>query len=343
MRIALDAMGSDGAPVPEVEGALEASASGDIEVTLVGDEPRLRPVLVAHNSAGRASVVHASEVIHAHDSPVTAVRQKKDSSLMVGLRLVKDGQADALVSAGNTGALHVAARTVLGPIKGVARSAIGTLVPTARKPVLLLDMGANVDCSARHLCEFAEMGMVYSARALGVRSPRVGLLNIGREQAKGNELAKAVHRSLSAADHINFIGNVEPMALYEGAADVVVCDGFVGNVFLKTSEAAGHLLTTLIKRELDASWISKLGALLCRGAFKRVAKTHDSNEYVGASILGINGVVVKVHGASKGRGVANGIFGACGIVSNRVPEHIKTGMEELRRTEAILKQQENSE
>lgn len=324
-------MGSDKAPFPEVEGALQAASTGRMGVILVGDENRLGPLLAQYPKRENISVVHASEVIGMNDSPVHAVRQKKDSSLLVALRLAKEGKVDAVVSAGNTGAVHVAARAILGPIPGVARSAIGTLLPTLQKPVLLLDMGANADCSARHLCEFAEMGTVYTSRALGVAHPRVGLLNIGEEQAKGNELVKAVHRNLSAAKQINFIGNVEPNGLYEGVADVVVCDGFVGNVFLKTSEAAGRLVSSLIRRELNATWTSRLGALLSLGAFRRVKKIYDPNEYSGATLLGVDGVVIIIHGACKGHGVANAIRGAYRVVDSRVTEHIRSGIEALRR------------
>jgi glycerol-3-phosphate acyltransferase PlsX len=336
MRIALDAMGSDRAPLPEVHGAIEASASGNADVILVGDEKRLNVALASAPKRGNTSIVHASEVISMQDSPVLAVRHKKDASLLVALRLLRAGEADAVVSAGNTGAVMVAARAILGPIRGVARSAICQLLPTERKPVLLLDLGANVDCSARHLCDFAEMGVVYSQQALGVTRPRVGLLNIGEEQVKGNELAKTVHHILTGAKHINFIGNVEPRGLYEGCADVVVCDGFAGNLVLKTSEAAAALIKKLAERELNAGWLSRLGAFLSAGAFKRLRRTTDPNEYTGAPLLGVNGVVIILHGACTSLGVANAIRGASVAVQTEITEHIRTGIEELRNTEAHL-------
>lgn len=341
MRIVLDAMGTDRAPLPEVEGALRIASHSNTNIILVGDEARLRDALAGRRERPNVSIVHASEAITMNDSPVLAVRHKKDASLLVALRLVKRGEADAVVSAGNTGALMVAARTILAPIKGVARSAICQMLPTTtHHPVLVLDLGANVDCTARHLCDFAEMGTVYSRWALGVQNPRVGLLNIGEEQLKGNELAKTVHRNLTGAPHINFIGNVEPKAMYEGAADVVVCDGFVGNVVLKTSEGAAAFMAQLMKREFGSTLLSRMGALLSGGAFKRVKRAIDAEEYPGAPLLGVKGVVILLHGASSGKGVANAIRGACRAVESKINERIRAGIEELRSAEAALKHEE---
>jgi phosphate acyltransferase len=336
LRIALDAMGSDRAPDPEVRGAVEATRNSDVEVVLVGDEARLSKALEAYPKRGKISIVHASQVIEMCDSPIQAVRQKKDSSLLVALRLVKEGAAAGAVSAGNTGAVMMASRTILMPIRGVSRSPICPMLPTTQNPVVLLDMGANVDCSARHLCDFAEMGMVYSKVALGVDNPRVGLLNIGEEQLKGNELAKTVHRNLTAAEHINFIGNVEPKAMYLGVADVVVCDGFVGNLVLKTSEGAALLIRQLLRRELTSTWTSKLGALLSRGAYRRLKRTIDANEHMGAPLLGVNGTVIILHGACTSKGVANAITGAVRMVECDIVSHIRAGIEELRQAEATL-------
>jgi len=336
MRIAVDAMGADRAPYVEVHGAVVASMSSGAEVILVGDEHELKPTLAAYRKPHRVSVVHASEVITMEDSPIKAVRQKKDSSLLVALRMVEEGEADGLVSAGNTGAVMLGARTRLGSLPGVARPAICQELPTAKTPVLLLDLGANVDCTANHLCQFAEMGMVYSQYAIGIPNPRVGLLNIGEEQVKGNEIAKAVHRSLSALDHINFIGNVEPSGLFKGVADVVVCDGFVGNLVLKTGEAAGTLMSELLKRQLRSTYLSQFGALLSMGAFRRLRRMIDPNEQTGAPLLGVNGTVIICHGASSARGVANAISGACRAVEGGVNEHIREAVERLRETESRL-------
>ncbi len=340
MRIVVDAMGSDRAPLPEVSGAVEASTTSDVEVILVGDENELNETLSAYPDHGKISIVHASEVITMHDSPVMAVRKKKDSSILVGLRLLKEGKADGMVSAGNTGAFMVGSRTVLGPIRGVARSAICQMLPTEKDPVLTLDLGANADCTARHLCEFAEMGMLYSKLALNVDNPRVGLLNIGEEVAKGNELAKTVHKYLTAHKGLKFIGNIEPKALFRGDADVVVCDGFVGNVVLKTSEAIAGLLTTLLKRELTADLLSKMGAFLSRGAYSRF-KTHvDSDYYAGAPLLGVNGVVIIIHGGCSSKAVANAIQGASRAAECGLSEQIRVGVQELRDAEDELDHQE---
>jgi glycerol-3-phosphate acyltransferase PlsX len=336
MRIAIDAMGADTAPAPEIEGALTANISNDVELILVGDEPRLKASLGNRAKGRKISIVHASEVITMDDAPMLAVRKKKDASLLVAMRLVKQGVADAFLSAGNTGAVMVAARTILRPINGVARSAICQLLPTMKGPCLVLDLGANVDCSARQLCDFAEMGVVYSREVLGKSHPRVGLLNIGEEQAKGNDLAKTVNRNLRAAPHVNFIGNVEPKGMYAGLADVVVCDGFVGNVVLKTSEGAGALIRNLLAKELRSSWVSMLGALLSRGAYKRLKRMVDPNEYGGAPLLGVNGVVIIMHGASSGQGVAHAIELACTAVKHEINRHIEDGIAELRATVANL-------
>lgn len=340
MRIALDAMGSDGAPAPEVEGAVKASLTHGTDVILVGNESVLEPALRAYPKGGNISIVHATQAVTMDDTPMVAVRKKKDSSLMVAMRLVKEGKADAVVSAGNTGAVMMAARIVLGPIKGVARSAICQVLPTKKNPVTVLDLGANVDCNARQLCEFAEMGVAFTELTQGIKNPRVGLLNIGAEQAKGNEVAKTVHRNLSAVEHVNFIGNVEPKVIYNGDADVVVCDGFVGNVILKTSEAVAEFITTLLRRELEASWLSKVGALLSRRAHGRLKATIDPNEHSGGPLLGVNGVVVILHGSCNGRGVENSIHGAREYVERGLNDHIRKNIEELRATEARLEQED---
>ena len=338
MRIAVDAMGSDRAPHVEVHGAILASMATRVEVLLVGDEQELAPALAAYRKRHKVSIIHAPEVIAMTDPPVEAVREKKDASVLVALRLAKDRKVDGVVSAGNTGAVMVGARVILGPIRGVARSAICQQLPTLEKPVLLLDLGANVDCTVRHLCEFAEMGMVYSQRTLGVENPRVGLINIGEEQAKGNDVAKKVHRLLQAFEHVNFVGNVEPRALYTGVADVVVCDGFVGNLVLKTSEAVASLIATRLKQQLRSTWLSKVGALFSMGAFRRLRHTIDPNAYSGAPLLGVNGTVIVCHGAASSRGIANAIHGACRAVKTGVNEHIREGIRELREAEALLKQ-----
>ncbi|MBM3289657.1 MAG: phosphate acyltransferase PlsX [Candidatus Hydrogenedentes bacterium] len=334
MRIAIDAMGSDAAPLPEVNGALKASQRyGDLELILVGHEPQLKAA-IGKRMRPNISIVHASEVITMSDTPMVGVRKKKDASLLVAMRLVKQGVADAVISAGNTGAVMLAARIILRQIAGVTRMPICQLIPTSTGTCLVLDLGANVDCDARQLCDFAEMGVVYSQDVLGKANPRVGLLNIGEEQAKGSEVAKDVHATLSAAPHVNFVGNVEPKALFRGEADVVVCDGFVGNVFLKTSEAAGSFIKTLLTREFKSSVFTMLGAVLGRSAFKRLKRTIDPNEYGGAPLLGANGVVIIMHGSLNATGVMNGINVARAAVTHNINEHIREGIAEMRSTEA---------
>lgn len=333
LRIVVDGMGSDHAPDPELRGVVEASLKTDAEIILVGDEALLKEGLSKFHKKGSISVVHASERIEMHESPMAAVRQKKDASILVGLRLVKEGKAHGFISAGNTGAVMLGSRVVLGPIRGVSRSAICQILPTAQNPVVVLDLGANVDCTARHLCEFAEMGHTFSQMVIGVQHPRVGLLNIGEEQSKGNEVAKTVHKALSESDHIQFIGNIEPKAMFQGKADVVVCDGFVGNVILKTSESVASLMKTMIERELKATVLSKIGALLSLGAFRRLKKTTDPNEHPGAPLLGVNGVVIILHGSCTHRGVYNGVLGVQQFVSMGLNEKIRRAVETLRAAE----------
>jgi glycerol-3-phosphate acyltransferase PlsX len=330
MRIVVDAMGADNAPDVEIEGAVSASLDSDVQIILVGDEAILKPKLAAYPKRGDIKIVHAAEAISMHETPGTAIRQKKDSSLLVGMRLVKNGEADAIVSAGNTGAVHVGARTVLGPMRGVARSAICGTFPTTQGRVLLLDIGANVDCTARHLCEFAEMGIAYSQYALGVQTPRVGLLNIGEEDAKGGSVAKEVHCKLRVAPHVNFVGNVEPKAMFAGEADVIVCDGFHGNLLLKTAEAVARLTGGLLREEFERSFFNKLAALFAMRSLKAIKAKVDPNESPGAPLLGVNGIVIIIHGSSNGTGVANAIKGAQVAFKNGLNQHIAENIEELR-------------
>ena len=336
MRIALDGMGSDGSPDIEVEGAVKASLESDTEIIITGDETILAEKLSKYAKKGNIRIVHASEAITMHESPVVAVRTKKDSSLLVAMRLVKEGKADACVSAGNTGAVMVAARTVLGPIRGVARSAVCQMLPTLTGRVVVLDLGANVDCSVRHLCEFAEMGIAYSHFAQGVQNPRVGLLNIGEEAAKGTVVAKEVHRILSNTPNINFVGNIEPKAMYNGEADVVVCDGFIGNIILKTSEAVAGVMGKLMRKAMESSNMSKLGAMLARNALQEIKKSVDPNEYPGAPLLGVNGTVMILHGSSTAIGISNGIHGGRQSFETKLNDHIRENIENLRSSEAAL-------
>lgn len=330
MRIVLDAMGADAAPDPEVRGAVEASLETKAEIVLVGDQALLEQKLTAFPKRGNISIVHATDRVFMDDSPMVAVRQKKESSLMVGMRLVKEGNVAGFLSAGNTGAVMLAARVVLGPIRGVARSAICQVLPTKDKPVVVLDLGANVDCTADHLCQFAEMGHVYAQLRLGVEQPRVGLLNIGEENSKGNDIAKKVHQRLTAAKHISFIGNIEPKAMFAGHADVVVCDGFNGNLLLKTAEATADLFGTYLKRELKATILSKIGAVLSLGALKRIRRHVDPNQQPGAPLLGVNGIVIIAHGSTTHEGIKNALLGIEAEAELGLMEHIREGIEALQ-------------
>lgn len=343
IRVALDAMGSDNAPDVEIEGAVKASLQGEVEVILVGNEETLGPRLEAYSQKGSIQICHAEQVIGMHEQPVVAVREKKQSSILVAMRLLRDGQAEAVVSAGNTGAVMVAARTVLGPIRGVARAAISQALPTATGRVVMLDLGANVDCTTRQLCEFAEMGVAYSHYSLGVENPRVGLLNIGEEGQKGSAVAKETYQQLIRMKHLNFVGNVEPRAALGGRADVVVCDGFVGNLFLKTSEAAAYYMGKMLREQFSKSSMSKLGALLAHKALSELKSKVDPNEYPGAPLLGINGVVVIAHGASTARGIENAILGAAVSVRNQLVDHIREHIVLLREHEIEVLREESQQ
>jgi len=344
MRIVLDAMGSDNAPEPEIQGAVEAcQGSPDIEIILVGDESVLKRGLSAYPPQKNISIVHAEERVLMDDSPAQAVRKKKSSSLLVGLRLVKEGEADAFLSAGNTGAVMLGSRVVLGPIPGVRRSAICQILPTLdQKGVVVLDLGANVDCNAEHLCQFAEMGQVFSQLNLGIKRPRVGLVNIGEEQAKGNDIAKAVHRNLTAAEHINFVGNIEPKALFAGKADVAICDGFIGNIILKTSESVAGLMKNMLEREMRSSFLNTVGALLSRNAFRTLKSEIDPNESTGAPLLGVNGIVIIVHGSCAPSAIKNALIGAKKEFELGLNEHIQKGIAELRKEVEAIKSEETA-
>ena len=333
MRIALDAMGTDNAPDAEVAGAVKVAQTTDLEIILVGDETMLGEKLAAYPKCANITIHHAPQVIGAHEQPVMAVRKKRQSSLVTAVRLVKDGAAQAVISAGNTGAVMVSARTILGAIRGVARSAITQTLPTVSGKVVVLDLGANVDCTARHLRDFAEMGIAYSHYALGVENPRVGLLNIGEEGGKGGAVAREVYHNLMLAPHVNFVGNVEPKAMVDGKADVVVCDGFVGNLFLKTSEAAASFLGRMLREYFESSSMSKIGAVLARKALHQLKQRMDPNEYWGAPLLGVNNLAVILHGATSPRGIETALLGTRVAVESDIIEHIRQNIRNLRQSE----------
>ena len=307
MRVAVDAMGGDNAPAIEVEGAVAAVREFGIPVTLVGDTERLQLELERCGGRGLDILLHhASEVVEMHDSPADAIRKKKDSSIRVAFELVKNGAAEAVVSAGNSGATMAAGMFVLKRIAGIDRPAIAQIFPTLRGKTLVLDVGGNVDCKPIHLVQFAIMGEVYARYVMGITHPRSGLLSNGEEESKGNDLTRetgAILRKISP----DYAGYVEGRDIFNGLVDVVVCDGFVGNVVLKLSEGLAEAVGKMLKEEIKKSFLSKAGYLLCRQAFARFKKKVDYAEYGGAPLLGINGVGMICHGGSNVKAIKNAI------------------------------------
>jgi glycerol-3-phosphate acyltransferase PlsX len=333
--IAVDAMGSDRAPKPEVEGALQAARQYGLGVILVGREPQVRAELEHHRQASRLpiQIVHASEVVTMEDKAAQALRGKRDSSLRVGVRLVRDGRAAGLVTAGNTGAAMAIAKTTLGVLPGVDRPALAAVFPTAKgTAAILVDVGANVDCKPHNLEQFAVMGEIYFRRIFGTQRPRVGLLSIGEEESKGNELTRQAYQLLKQLP-LNFIGNVEGRDLYNGNADVIVCDGFVGNVALKISEGVVELVREALKRSLRATITRQVGFLLSRQAFVEFKKHVDYAEYGGAPLLGLKGVCIVSHGSSNANAIKNAIRVASEVAEGQINDRIE---QELTRTPAGL-------
>jgi phosphate acyltransferase len=326
MRIAVDAMGGDVGPTVTVEGAVAAAREGLAEIVLVGDKASVERELTRQAAAQLPITVrHASQVIAMDEPPSHALRRKRDSSMRVAAELVRDGEAAAFVSAGNTGAAMAIAMFTLGVLPGVDRPAIAVPLPNLKGRTILLDVGANVDPKPRHLIQYAVMGHVYARDILGIARPRVGLLSVGEEEGKGNELVREVFKTLEAMP-LNFAGNVEGRDLYNGSVDVVVTDGFTGNVALKISESLADMIVHLIREELTRGPMAKLGALLVRPAFRRFWKRVDYNELGGAPLLGINGVCIISHGASPPRAVKNAIRVAAEWVRTDVNAHIRAAL-----------------
>ena len=330
--IALDAMGSDRAPKPEVEGAIQAARRFGIPVALVGPEEQIRAELWRHPLARLLpiSVVHASEVILMDDKALQAVRAKRDSSMRVGLRMVREGRAAAFISAGNTGAAMATAKMVLGGLPGVDRPALAAIMPTATGTVsTLLDVGANVDCKPHNLEQFAVMGDIYFRSMFGVERPRVGLLSIGEEEGKGNELTREAFQLLKQLP-LNFIGNVEGRDIYTGKVDVIVADGFIGNVALKTSEGVVNLVRATLKETLRATITRQVGFLLSRSAFSDFKKRLDHTEYGGAPLLGVKGACFITHGSSNVNAIKNAIRVASEFVERDTNHKIESEMAKMR-------------
>jgi glycerol-3-phosphate acyltransferase PlsX len=330
MKVALDAMGGDHAPAAEVEGAALAVREYGVEVVLVGVEGLITEELRRQGLTGLPglSVHHASQRVEMHERPSQVVRRKRDSSIWVAADLVKQGEAVAVISAGNTGATVITSFFLLGVLKGVERPAIATLLPTLTGQMILLDVGATVDCTAHHLIQFALMGHEYAQHVLNKAHPTIGLLSIGEEDTKGNEVTKETFKRLKESP-LNFVGNVEGREIFTGAADVVVCDGFIGNVALKITEGVAEALKKMLIKEIAAgSFLSRMGYALLRPAFGRFKRRMDYAEFGGAPLLGVNGICIIAHGRSSGRAVKNAIRVAKEFYEGRVNEHIQHDIEE---------------
>jgi glycerol-3-phosphate acyltransferase PlsX len=337
-KVAVDAMGSDHAPHAEIDGALAATRDLGIGVILVGQTERVIPELrrCGWRKQGDRSIefVEAEEVIGMDEAVATAVRRKRKSSLRVGTKLVTEGRADGFVSAGNTGAAMATAKMVIGMLPGVDRPALAAMIPTkGQKPTLLLDVGANAECKALHLAQFAIMGDAYCRAVLGTVKPSVGLMSIGEEEAKGNDLTKEAFPLLRDLGSLNFVGNVEGRDVFTGQVDVIVTDGFTGNVMLKLSEGLTEAMLSMIKRELISSAMTRAGAMLAKPAFRNIKKKLDYAEYGGAPLLGIRQIVMIGHGSSNARAIRNAIRSVKEFSEQRASEQIERGIHETNARE----------
>ena len=328
MKIVVDAMGGDHSPEAVVEGAVMATRENGFPVILVGLSDKIQHELEKYEDWEQLpiEVHHAEEVVEMHDSPSKVLRSKKNSSMKVGLDLVKDGEGEAFISAGNTGAVLAYSTIILRPLKGVDRPAIAIQLPTLQGSSILLDAGANVDCKTNQLFQFGIMGHVYAKYILGKEDPSVGLLSIGEEDGKGNEVTKEAFRWLSKS-HIRFIGNVEGKEVYQGNADVIVCDGFTGNVALKISESLAEMIGTNLKTLFTSGIVPKVGFLLLKNRLREFKKSVDYSEKGGAPLLGINGGVIIAHGSSNAKAIKNAIFRAHEFIEKKVNQHIREDIE----------------
>ncbi len=325
MKIVIDAMGGDNAPEEIVKGAAQAAEEqSDVEIFLVGIQDRINQELSGlQYPIQRVHVVHAPDVVTMHDSATTALRKKRNSSISVGVNLLKDKSYDAFISAGNTGAVVAASSVLLGMLEGVERPAIGTVLPNLKGFSLMIDAGANTDPKPQHLVQSALMGKVYVRDVLDVPVPKVGLLNVGEEETKGTDFVKDIHRMLSEKMPENFVGNVEGGGIFRGGCDCIVCDGFVGNVVLKVSESLAESATALIKREIKKSPLAMLGALLMRPRLRAIRQYADYSEYGGAPLLGVNGIVMICHGRSSAKAIKNAVRAACREAEHNILETMK--------------------
>lgn len=324
VKVAVDAMGGDNSPGEIVKGAVEAANERpEIKIFLVGKEEKVKAELAKYTyKSQQIEVVNAEEVIETAEPPVMAIRKKKDSSIVVAMNLVKNKEADAFVSAGSSGAILVGGQLLVGRIKGVERPPMAPLIPTTQGVSLLLDAGGNVDARASHLVQFAKMGSIYMENVIGIKNPRVAIVNIGAEEEKGNMLVKETYPLLKNCPDINFIGSIEAREIPNGHADVIVCEAFVGNVILKLYEGVGATLLSKVKQGMMSTLRSKIGALLVKPALKETLKDFDVNKYGGAPLLGLNGLVVKTHGSSKANEVKNSIIQCVTFKEQKINEKI---------------------
>lgn len=328
MRVALDAMGGDHAPEVVVEGGVQAAREYGLEVILVGKEDVVKKELAKYDTAGLSlPVVHASEVLEMDEEPARAARTKRDSSMAVGMRLVKEGHADAFASAGHSGGVMATALFTLGRIKGVKRPAGSTVFPTKTGLSFMLDVGMNTDCKPEWLLQFAIMGTVYAEKVLGMENPRVAIISNGEEEGKGSQLVKATTPLLKAS-HLNFVGNAEGKDIVSGMAEVIVTDGFTGNVAVKAAEGVAEMLLSLLKAEIKKRPLAALGGLLAQGAFKEVQRRLDYSEYGGAPLLGVKGVVIIGHGRSNAKAIKNMVRVAAETAKGDTLRAIQEGVEE---------------
>ena len=325
VKVVVDAMGGDNAPAEIVKGAVEAvNERKDIRVFLTGRKPVVDAQLQNYTyDKDQIEVVDAQEVIETAEPPVVAIRKKKNSSIVVGLNMVKKKEADAFVSSGSTGAVLVGGQLIVGRIKGIERPPLAPLIPTKNGVALLVDCGANVDARPSHLVQFAKMGSIYMENVVGVKNPKVGIVNIGAEEEKGNALVKGTYPLLKECKDINFVGSIEARDIPSGACDVVVCEAFVGNVILKLYEGVGATLISKVKEGMMGSLRSKIGALLVKPALKATLKSFDASQYGGAPLLGLNGLVVKSHGSSKSVEIKNSIIQCVQFTRQGISEKIR--------------------
>lgn len=333
MRIAIDGMGGDNAPKSNVEGVVNAIKEYNIDIIITGDKDLLEKEFSNYEfDKSKLEIVHTTEVIENEDKPVKAIRSKKDSSMVVALRLVKEGKADAVVSAGNTGALLAGGLFVVGRIKGIDRPCLCPAIPNVKRGMTIIaDGGANADCKPRNLVEFAAMTNIYSKKVLGIESPRISLANVGAEEGKGNDLMKKSYEELKNMD-INFIGNLEARDVINAKADVIVCDGFTGNILLKSTEGVAMSVMGLLKETFLSSTKGKIGAMLLKDDLRKIKSFMDYAEYGGAPLLGVNGGVIKAHGSSNSKAIKNainqGIKFAKGNVLKDIEEFVQSSKED---------------